>query len=115
MSSALLVDFTFNQGLRHPYPVRIRVWVDGRKLVRQDDDDAPFVVGDRIRDFSLELNKWPTTAAGQIVEKAAREAERMGAWLDLRMATSDDLEDALQAERAFWSAVAAVQQESIAC
>lgn len=115
MSSALLVDFTFKQGFRHPYPVRIRVWVDGRKLVRQDDDGAPFVVGDRIRDFSLELNKWPTTDAGQIVEKAAKEAERMGAWLDLRRSTPDDLDDFLRAERAFWATVAALVQESVAC
>lgn len=116
MSSALLVDFTFNQGLRHPYPVRIRVWVDGRKLMRQNDDGAPFVVGDTIRDFLSELRKWPATDAGQIVEQAAKKAERMGAYLDLRMATPDDFEDALQAERAFWDTVAALQQqESIAC
>lgn len=111
-----LVDFTFKHGFSDPYPVHIRVWVDGHFFWRSDDGGKPFSIGDTIREIGRELNKWPCTPDGQRVFEAARTYERMDSFLDLRMSADEDIQDAKAAERAFWDVVADIQKpEAIAC
>lgn len=100
-----LVDFTFKHGFSHPYPVHVRVWVDGRQLWRSEDDGAPFLVGDTIREIGRQLNLWPFSEAGKRIYEAAKHYEREAAFLDLRMSAPEDLDAAIAAEKAFWELV----------